>query len=99
MEMYFTTTANGRSETKAIGDTFTEALLMMYIYGTMNATTVYCGTFRTQSIFYYIAYSCKNNFIKVFLMQFPKVVLTNCVVHHRQLMEVILVQKLANEGT
>ena len=30
--MYFTTTANGKSETTAIGDTFTEPILMKYIY-------------------------------------------------------------------
>ena len=37
--MYFATTANGRSETKAVGDTFTEPILMtyMYIYGRANA--------------------------------------------------------------
>ena len=28
MKMYFATTANGRSETKAVGDTFTEPILM-----------------------------------------------------------------------
>ena len=51
MKMYFATIANGRSETKAVGDTFTESILMTSIYGSANATTVYCGTFCT-----YIAY-------------------------------------------
>ena len=38
--MYFATTANGRSETKAVRDTFTEPILMTYIYDRANATTV-----------------------------------------------------------
>ena len=50
MKMYFAATANGRSETKAVGDTFTEPILMTYIYGRANAATVYCGTFCTQSV-------------------------------------------------
>ena len=47
--MYFATTANGRSETKAVRNTFTEPILMTYIYDRANATTVYCGTFCTLS--------------------------------------------------
>ena len=35
--MYFSTPANGSSETKAVGDTITEPILMMYIYGRANA--------------------------------------------------------------
>ena len=50
MKMYFATTANGRSETKSVWDTIMEPILVMYIYGRANATTVYCGTFCTQSI-------------------------------------------------
>ena len=34
--MYFATNANGKSEIKAVGDTFTEPILMMYIYGRAN---------------------------------------------------------------
>ena len=50
--MYFATTANDRSETKAVGDTFTEPILMTYIYGRANAQLFIAVTFCTQSIFF-----------------------------------------------
>ena len=58
--MYFnTTTANGRSETKAVGDTFTEPILMMYIYG-YNCLLRY--VLYIHKAYYCMAYSCNNKF-------------------------------------
>ena len=45
-------TKNVRSETKAVGDTFTEPILKTYIYGRVNATLILIvlRAFCTQSI-------------------------------------------------
>ena len=39
--MYFATTANGMSASKAVGDTFTEPMLMTYLYGRVNCLLRY----------------------------------------------------------
>ena len=92
VHVYFTTTANDRSETKAVWDTIMEPIL-----DDVHLRQGECYNCLLQYILYtkasHIAYSCKNKFTKlrlpkVFLQKFPQVVLTNCVVHHRHLMEV-----------